>query len=118
MALNMISNFAANVAHRNLVKTDMAATASLAKLSSGQRIVSAKDDAASLAIGSRLAAEVGALSQSSANASQAGSMLQIADGSMARANEILIRMKTLAVQSASGQLSNFERGILDYICDM
>ena len=113
MALNMISNFAANVAHRNLVKTDMALTSSLAKLSSGQRIVSAKDDAASLAIGSRLAAEVGALSQSNANASQAGSMLQIADGSMARANEILIRMKTLAVQSASGQLSNVERGILD-----
>ena len=113
MALNMISNFAANVAHRNLVKTDMALTSSLAKLSSGQRIVSAKDDAASLAIGSRLAAEVGALSQSAANASQAGSMLQIADGSMARANEILIRLKTLAVQSASGQLSNVERGILD-----
>jgi flagellin len=113
MALNMISNFAANVAHRNLVKTDMALTSSLAKLSSGQRIVSAKDDAASLAIGSRLAAEVGALSQSNANASQAGSMLQIADGAMARANEILIRMKTLAVQSASGQLSNTERGILD-----
>ena len=113
MALSMISNFAANVAHRNLVKTDMEATSSLAKLSSGQRIVSAKDDAASLAIGSRLAAEVGALSQSSANASQAGSLLQIADGSMARANEILIRMKTLAVQSASGQLSNTERGILD-----
>ncbi|MCZ6665930.1 MAG: flagellin [Gammaproteobacteria bacterium] len=113
MALNIISNFAANVAHRNLVKTDMESTSSLAKLSSGQRIISAKDDAASLAIGSRLAAEVGALGQASANASQAGSMLQIADGSMARANEILIRMKTLAVQSASGQLSNTERSILD-----
>jgi len=113
MALNVISNFAANVAHRNLVKTDMQASASLAKLSSGERIVSAKDDAASLAIGSRLAAEVGALGQASANAGQAASMLQIADGSMARANEILIRMKTLAVQSASGQLSNTERSILN-----
>ena len=113
MALSVISNFAANVAHRNLVKTDMESTSSLAKLSSGQRIVSAKDDAASLAIGSRLAAEVGALGQASANASQAGSMLQIADGSLARTNEILIRMKTLAVQSASGQLSNTERSILD-----
>jgi flagellin len=113
MALNVISNFAANVAHRNLVKTDMQMSASLAKLSSGQRIVSAKDDAASLAIGSRLAAEVGALGQANANAGQAASMLQIADGSMARANEILIRMKTLAVQSASGQLSNTERSILN-----
>jgi flagellin len=113
MALNVISNFAANVAHRNLVKTDMQMSASLAKLSSGERIVSAKDDAASLAIGSRLAAEVGALGQANANAGQAASMLQIADGSMARANEILIRMKTLAVQAASGQLSNTERSILN-----
>jgi len=113
MALNVISNFAANVAHRNLVKTDMQLSSSLAKLSSGQRIVQAKDDAASLAIGSRLAAEVGALGQASANAGQAASMLQIADGSMARANEILIRMKTLAVQSASGQLGNTERTILN-----
>ncbi|HUT50206.1 MAG TPA: flagellin [Alphaproteobacteria bacterium] len=113
MALNVISNFAANVAHRNLVKTDMQLSTSLAKLSSGQRIVSAKDDAASMAIGSRLAAEVGALSQASANAGQAASMLQIADGSMARATEILIRMKTLAVQSASGQLGNTERTILN-----
>jgi flagellin len=113
MALTVISNFAANVAHRNLTATDMKASASLAKLSSGQRIVSAKDDAAALAIGSRIAAEVGALGQAGVNAGQASSMLQIADGAMARASEILIRMKTLAVQSASGQLSDTERAILD-----
>ena len=113
MALTVISNFAANVAHRNLTATDMKASASLAKLSSGQRVVSAKDDAAALAIGSRLASEVTALAQAGVNAGQASSMLQIADGAMARSNEILIRMKTLAVQSASGQLSDTERVILN-----
>ena len=113
MALSFISNFAANVAHRNLTATDVRAASSLAKLSSGQRIMSAKDDAAALAIGSRLAAEVAALTQAGINAGQAGSMLQIADGAMARANEILQRMKSLAVQAASGQLSNTERTILD-----
>jgi len=113
MALTVISNFAANVAHRNLTATDMRATASLAKLSSGQRIVQAKDDAAALAIGSRIAAEVGALAQAGVNTGQASSMLQIADGAMARASEILIRMKTLAVQAASGQLSDTERTILN-----
>jgi len=113
MALTVISNFAANVAHRNLTTTDMRATSSLAKLSSGQRVVSAKDDAAALAIGSRLASEVTALAQAGVNAGQASSMLQIADGAMARSNEILIRMKTLAVQSASGQLSDTERVILN-----
>jgi flagellin len=113
MALNLISNYAANVAHRNLQKTDMQATASLAKLSSGQRIVQAKDDAASLAIGSRVAAEVGALQQALVNTGQAGSMLQIADGSLANATDILTRMKALAVQASSGQISDTERAMLD-----
>jgi len=113
MALSVVSNFAANVAHRNLTATDMKATSSLAKLSSGSRVVQAKDDAAALAIGSRLAAEVSALTQAGVNAGQASSMLQIADGAMARGNEILQRMKSLAVQAASGQLSDTERTILN-----
>jgi flagellin len=113
MALNLISNYAANVAHRNLQKTDMQATQSLAKLSSGQRIVQAKDDAASLAIGSRVAAEVGALQQALVNTGQAGSMLQIADGALANATDIMTRMKALAVQASSGQISDTERAMLD-----
>ncbi len=113
MALNVISNFAANVAHRNLVESDKQLTSSLSKLSSGTRVVSAKDDAASLAIGSRLEAEVGALRQAQVNAGQAVSMLQVADGAMARTHDILMRMKVLAVQAGSGQLSGTERGMLD-----
>lgn len=113
MALNVISNFAANVAHRNLVKSDMNLTDSLSKLSSGTRVVSAKDDAASMAIGSRLMAETTALRQAQVNAGQAVSMLQVADGAMARTHDILMRMKTLSVQAGSGQLSGTERGMLD-----
>ena len=113
MALNIISNFAANVAHRNLIVSDRELSSSLAKLSSGRRVLSAKDDAASLAIGSRLNAEVQAQKQARVNAIQASSMLQIADGAMAMVNDILVRMKTLAVQSGSGQLSATERTLLD-----
>jgi flagellin len=113
MALNVISNFAANVAHRNLTMSDAAATSSLAKLSSGSRVVSAKDDAASLAIGSRLRAEVVAMRTASVNAGQAGSMLQIADGALATVSDMLVRMKELAVQASSGQFSSVERGVLD-----
>jgi flagellin len=113
MALNVISNFAGNVAHRHLVQSDHAATDSLAKLSAGTRVLSAKDDAASLAIGSRLNAEVHALRQAGVNAGQGISMLQIADGAMARVSDILMRMKTLAVQAGSGQLSSTERSMLD-----
>jgi len=113
MALNIISNYAANVAQRNLLASGDAATNSIAKLSSGTRVNSAKDDAASLAIGSRLRAEVAALKTASVNASQAGSLLQIADGALATVADILIRMKELAVQASSGQFSSIERGVLD-----
>ena len=113
MPLNLISNFAANVAQRNLSMSDAAATSSLAKLSSGTRVVSAKDDAASLAVGSRLNAEVIGLKQASVNAGQAISMLQIADGAMAKVDDILVRMKSLAVQAGSGQLSATERSMLN-----
>jgi flagellin len=113
MALNVISNFAANVAHRHLTMSDKEASESVAKLSSGQRVLAAKDDAAALAIGTRLDAEEKALGQAGVNAGQAVSMLQIADGAMARTNDILVRMKTLAVQASSDQLSGTERGMLD-----
>ena len=113
MALNVISNYAANVAHRNLTSSDAAATSSLSKLSAGSRVITAKDDAASMAIGNRMNVEVNALKQANVNAGQAVSMLQIADGAMSKVQDILVRMKTLAVQAGSGQLSGTERGMLD-----
>ncbi len=113
MALNIVSNYAADVAHRNLMVNDRMTTDSLAKLSSGSRVVSAKDDAASMAIGSRLNAEVQAQKQAQVNAIQATSMLQIADGAMSKVSDILVRMKTLSVQAGSGQLGSTERSFLD-----
>lgn len=113
MALNIISNYAANVAHRNLSTSDEMATRSLAKLSSGSRVVSARDDAASMAIGARLNSQVEALKTATVNVGQANSMLQIADGGMSTINDVLTRMKTLAVQAASDNLSTTERGFLN-----
>ncbi|HCK17563.1 MULTISPECIES: flagellin [Thalassospira] len=113
MALNIISNYAANVAHRNLSASDEMATRSLSKLSSGTRVVSARDDAASMAIGARLNATTEALKTASVNVGQANSMLQIADGGMATIDNILVRMKTLSVQASSGNLSDTERGFLN-----
>ena len=113
MPLNIISNFAANVAHRNLQMSDAAASASLAKLSAGTRVLGAKDDAAALAVGSRLAAEVIGLKTAAVNAGQAISMLQVADGAMSQVNDVLMRMKSLAVSAGSDQLSSVERAMLD-----
>ena len=113
MPLNIVSNYAADVAHRNLLKTDMEASNSLAKLSIGKRVVSARDDAASMAIGSRMNSEVQGLKQAVVNAGQANSMLQIADGAMSTVSDILTRMKVLAIQASSGNLGSTERGFLN-----
>ncbi len=113
MPLNVVSNYAADVAHRNLLKTDMQASSSLAKLSIGKRVVSARDDAASMAIGSRMNSEVQGLKQAVVNAGQANSMLQIADGAMSTVSDILTRMKVLAIQASSENLGDTERGFLN-----
>ena len=113
MTLNIISNFAANTALRNLTFNGDLATRSVAKLSSGSRVVTAADDAASLAIGTRLNTEVKSLGQAAVNAGQATSLLQIADGALARIQDILTRAKTLAVQAGSQNLGNTERALID-----
>ena len=113
MTLNIISNFAANTALRNLQINGDEAAKSVGKLSSGSRVVTAADDAASLAIGTRLNTEVKSLEQASINAGQAVSLLQIGDGGLSRLQEIMTRMKTLAVQAGSDNLSGTERALLD-----
>ncbi len=113
MALSIVTNGAANAAIRNLTINDGKTSATIGRLSSGARVNSAKDDAAALAVGSKLRAEVESLRTAAVNAGQAVSMLQIADGALATVDNILVRMKTLAVQAASGQLSSTERGFLD-----
>jgi flagellin len=113
MVLTITTNTSAINVQRNLNEANEAAASSLAKLSSGSRVPTAKDDAASLAIGSRVEAEIAGLKQASVNASQATSLLQIADGAYGEINDILVRQSTLAIQSSSGQLSDSERAILD-----
>lgn len=113
MAITFNTNLAALGAQRNIGISSSAASSSLAKLSSGSRIPTAKDDAAGLAIGSKLKSEVAGLTQAANNASQAVSMLQIADGALSSVGDILQRMKTLAVQSSSGQLDDAARSLLD-----
>jgi flagellin len=113
MALSVATNTSAATAHRYLKTNDMEASRSLAKLSSGSRIVRASDDAASLAVGTKLKADLGALKQAQVNASHGQSVLQVADGALQQASDILIRMKALATQAVSGSISDTERGYLD-----
>ena len=113
MALGTVSNFTASIAHRNLTTANKGLGLAMARLSAGRRVLSARDDVAALAIGSRLQAEVSGLKQAQINAGQGASMLQVADGGMARINDILTRMKTLTVQAGSDQISATERSAIN-----
>ena len=113
MSLTVMHNAAANVANRLLTANDGSVSRSVAKLSAGTRVLAARDDAAALAIGSRLSAEVASLEQASVNAGQAATMLQIADGAAAQIDKLIVRMKSLSVQAASEQLGATERAMLD-----
>ena len=113
MAMTATTNTSANTALRYLGINNAASASSLAKLSSGSRIVRASDDAASLAVGTKLKADVTALKQASVNASQASSVLQVADGALAQTVDILMRMKALSVQAQSGSVSDNERTFLN-----
>ena len=107
------TNTAANSALRFLNYNSSEASASVGKLASGSRIVKASDDAAGLAIGTRLKADVTALTQAGINASQGASVVQVADGGLGRIADVLQRMKALAAQSLSGVPTNTERGFID-----
>ena len=113
MALTGTTNTSANTALRYLSQNNAAASSSLAKLSSGSRIVKASDDAASLAVGTKIRADVTALKQAQVNAGQASSMLQVADGALSQTSDILMRLKALSVQAQSGSVSDNERNFLD-----
>ena len=82
------------------------------RLSSGKRINSAKDDAAGLAIATRMDARVRGLSQAIRNANDGISLAQTAEGAMAETSNILVRMRELAVQSANGTASATDRTAL------
>lgn len=113
MSLNVVSNYAANVAQRHLQKSDAEATRSLAKLASGTRVLGARDDAASMSIGSKLRSDIASLKMAAVNIGQGASMLQVADGGMSTVGDLLLRAKSLATQAASGQLTAAERQMID-----
>ena len=84
-------------------------TKSLEKLSSGYRINNASDDAAGLAISEKMRGQIRGLNQANANAQDANSLLQTADGALSETTSILQRMRELAVQSSSDTNTDADR---------
>ncbi len=79
------------------------------RLASGKRINSAKDDAAGLQIANRMTAQINGLTQGNRNANDGISLAQIADGAMDGMEDMVQRLRTLAVQAANGTYSTSER---------
>ena len=107
------TNVSATIATNALIKNERAMSTAMERLSTGMRINSAKDDAAGLAISSRMRAMVSGLEMASKNANDAISMLEVAEGATLEISNMLIRMRELAVQSASGTYSDTDRDALD-----
>ena len=100
------TNTAANTALRYLNTNSTAQSESLAKLSSGSRIVSAKDDASGLAIATSMNADITVLNQAATNVTSGTSVLNTADGALSNIADILQRMKSLTAQAQSGSSSD------------
>ena len=107
------TNVSATIATNALIRNERAMSTSMERLSTGLRINSAKDDAAGLAISSRMKAAVSGLEMAAKNANDAISMLEVAEGATLEISNMLIRMRELAVQSASGTYSDTDRDAMD-----
>ncbi len=113
MSLAINNNLMANNTQRLLQNNYDNLGSSIQKLSSGMRINSASDDAAGLAISELMRADIASFSQGIRNTNDAISLIQTADGALQVIDELLIRMKELAEQSATGTYDANQRAIID-----
>lgn len=107
------TNTSSLLAQRNLNKTQSALETSLARLSSGLRINSAKDDAAGLAIANRFTTQIRGLDQAARNANDGISLAQTAEEGLNSISTNLQRLRELSVQAANGSLTSADRESLN-----
>ncbi len=114
MSLSILNNVTAMSAEDQLNLTNTKLQNTLLQLSSGSKLNSGADDAAGLSIANGLEANITALTQSAANASNAQGRLQVADGALSQVTSLLNRAVTLATESASDTVSDgSQRAALD-----
>lgn len=113
MGLRIRTNVASLNAQRRMGISTEALTNSGGKLASGERINKAADDAAGLAISENLRADIRSLNQAKRNTMDGVSLVQTAEGGLMETTNMLVRLRELAVQSASDTVGTRERGFLD-----
>ena len=107
------TNIATTLTANALTQNQRVMSQAMERLSSGMRISSAADDAAGLAISSRLTSQIRGLDQAIRNANDATSMIQTADGAMVEVESMLQRMRELTVSAATGTNTTAELAILN-----
>lgn len=106
------TNVSALRAHNVSRMANSALDTAMQRLSSGKRINTARDDAAGLAIATRMDAQIRGLNQAIRNSNDGISLVQTAEGAMSEVSNVLVRMRELAVQSASGTVTDTDRDAL------
>jgi flagellin len=109
MALSITNNIAALNAYQNLTDVQDKLTSSIAKLSSGNAITSAGDNAAGLAISTGLTSQVNGLNVAATNAQSGLAVVQTASGALTQVTSMLQRLRDLAVQAANDSNSTASR---------
>lgn len=106
------TNVNASIAQNALVRNERSMNQAMERLSTGQRINSASDDAAGLAIGSRMTSQIRGLETGIRNANDAISMVSTADGALIEVTNMLQRMRELALQASNGTTTSADRSYL------
>ncbi len=112
MALTVNTNIASLNTQRNLNASSSSLNTSLQRLSTGNRINSAKDDAAGLQISNRLTNQISGLNVATRNANDGISLSQTAEGALQQSTNILQRIRDLSIQAANGSNSDTDRAAL------
>tara|TARA_B100000795_G_C22772192_1_gene428376 strand:+ start:438 stop:1676 length:1239 start_codon:yes stop_codon:yes gene_type:complete len=99
------TNTSASIAANALKQNDRSMNTAMERLSTGKRINSAGDDAAGLALTSRMTTHIDGLNQAARNANDAIGMIQTADGALSEITSILQRMREISVQASSSTYS-------------
>lgn len=107
------TNVSSLLSQNALSKNSTSLQNSMERLSTGVRINSAKDDAAGLAITTRMTSEIRGLTAAVRNANDGISVAQTAEGSLGEITNILQRLRELAVQSANSSNNSTDRSFLD-----
>ena len=113
MSMVIGTNIGSITTQRHLESSRQSMESSMERLSSGQRVNSAMDDAAGLAIAGRMTAEIEGMGQAVRNANDAISMFQMAEGALDETTDILMRMRELAVQGATATASTSDKASMD-----